>query len=378
MRESEIIKVISFIHISNIWDLRPVFFIFFLLPTPSPSSSAIIGKGWGGMRWHHLLDLRLCFPFGSPYSHLEAPNHWWLLHPYLLICQEILYFTTGSLRWLEKLLSTRRVSLGTLRSLSFLLSALSSALSSNKRTGCRIASGYSNACPALSSSAWPFPGLRPQTTTIQFSSAVSNSLQSYELQHTRLPVFHHLPELAQTHVHWVSDVIQPSHPLLSPSPPAFNLSQHQGLFKWVSPSQQLAKVLEFKLQHQSFQLFSGLISFRIDWFDLLAVQGTLKSLLQHHSSKASILQRLAFFMVQLSHPYMTIGKTMAQMVQCLPAMRETQVWSRGREDPLEKEMVTHSSTLAWKIPQMEEPGRLQSMGSQSRTRLSNFTFLSFD
>ena len=81
-------------------DLHPVFF-YFLLPTPSPSSSAIIGKGWGGMRWQHLLDLRLCFPFGSPYSHLEAPNRWWLLHPYLLIWQEILYFTTGSLRYLK-------------------------------------------------------------------------------------------------------------------------------------------------------------------------------------------------------------------------------------------------------------------------------------
>lgn len=93
MRESEIIKVISFIHISNIWDLGPVCFFFFLLPTPSPSSSAIIGKGWGGMRWQHLLDLRLCFPFGSPYSHLEAPNHWWLLHPYLLRRQKIFHFT---------------------------------------------------------------------------------------------------------------------------------------------------------------------------------------------------------------------------------------------------------------------------------------------
>ena len=68
-----------------------------------------------------------------------------------------------------------------------------------------------------------------------------------------LPVHHQLPEFTRTHVHWVSDAIQPSHPLLSPSPPTFNLSQHQGLFRWVSSSPQVAKVLEFQLQHQSFQ-----------------------------------------------------------------------------------------------------------------------------
>ena len=116
-----------------------------------------------------------------------------------------------------------------------------------------------------------------------------------------LPVHHQLLlESTQTHVHWVSDVIQPSHPLLSPSPPDLNLSQHQDLCKWVISSHQVAKVLEIQLQHQSFH--SGLISFRIDWFDL-AVQGTLKSLLQHHSLKASILQCSIFFMVQLQHDY---------------------------------------------------------------------------
>ena len=88
----------------------------------------------------------------------------------------------------------------------------------------------------------------------QFSHlVVSNSLWSHGLQHARLPVHHQLPEFTQTHVHWVSDDIQPSHPLLSPSPPSFNLSQHQGLFKWVISSHQMAKVLEFQLQHQSFQ-----------------------------------------------------------------------------------------------------------------------------
>ena len=109
------------------------------------------------------------------------------------------------------------------------------------------------------------------------------------------PVHHHLLELTQTHVHLGGDAIQPSHPLSSPSPPTFNLPQHQGLFKWVSSSHQVAKVLQFQLQHQSFQWKPGLISFTMDWLDLLAVQGTLKSLLQHHSSKASILQCLDFF-----------------------------------------------------------------------------------
>ena len=126
-----------------------------------------------------------------------------------------------------------------------------------------------------------------------------------------LPVHHPLPEFTQTHVHWVSDPIQPSHPLLSPPPSAYNLSQHQGLFKWVSSSHQVAKVLEFQLQHSPSNEHPGLISFRMDWLDLLAVQGTLKSLLQHHSSKASILQCSAFFIVQLSYPYMTTGKTIA-------------------------------------------------------------------
>ena len=129
------------------------------------------------------------------------------------------------------------------------------------------------------------------------------------------PVRYQLLDSPQTHVHWVGDAIQSSHPLLSPSPPTFNLSQDQGLFKWVSSSHQVVKVLECQLQHQSFPWIfrkSGrLISFRMDWLDLLAVQGTLKSLFQHHSSKASVLGCSAFFLVQLSHPYMTTGKTIA-------------------------------------------------------------------
>ena len=123
-----------------------------------------------------------------------------------------------------------------------------------------------------------------------------------------LPVHHQLPEFTKTHLHWVCDAIQPSHPLSFPSPRAFNLSQHQGLFKWVSSLHQVAKVLEFQLQHQSFQW-----TFRTDLlYDGLV--GSPWSLLQHHSSKASILPYSAFFIVQLPHPYKTTGKTIALII----------------------------------------------------------------
>ena len=126
------------------------------------------------------------------------------------------------------------------------------------------------------------------------------------------PVHHQLPEPAQAHVHQAGDAIQPSHPLSSPSLPAFNLSQHQGLFKWVSFSIRWPKYGSFSFSISPSNEYSGLISYGMDWFDLLAVQGTLKSLLQHHSSKASILlHHSAFFIVQLSHPYKTTGKTIA-------------------------------------------------------------------
>ena len=122
------------------------------------------------------------------------------------------------------------------------------------------------------------------------------------------PVHHQLLELAQAHVHWVDDAIQPSHPLLSPSPPAFNLSEHQGLFQGSVLCIRWPKCWSFNFSIKPSNEYSGLISFRINWLDLLAVQGTLKSLLQHHSSKASILQNSAFFTVQLSRPCMTTGK----------------------------------------------------------------------
>ena len=125
------------------------------------------------------------------------------------------------------------------------------------------------------------------------------------------PVLHHLQELAQTHVHsWVSDAIKPSHPLSSPSSPAFSLSQRQDLI-WVSCSHQVAKYWSFSFSISPSNEYSELVSFRMDWLDLHVVQGTLESLLQQHSLKASILLCSALFIVQLSHPYMTTGKTIA-------------------------------------------------------------------
>ena len=126
-----------------------------------------------------------------------------------------------------------------------------------------------------------------------------------------LPVHHQLPELAQTHVHWVGDAIQPSHPLSStlllPSifPSTRVFSNESALhIRW-------PKYWSFSSSITPANEYSGPISFRIDWFDLLAVQETLKHLLQYHSSKASILQHSDFFIDQLSHPYMTTGKTRA-------------------------------------------------------------------
>ena len=104
------------------------------------------------------------------------------------------------------------------------------------------------------------------------------------------PVHYQLLELAQTQVHQVEDAIQPSYPLSSPSPPAFNLSQHQCLFQWVSSSHQVTKYCSFTFSISHSIEYSGLISFKMDWLDPFAVQGTLKSLLQYHSSKVSTLQ----------------------------------------------------------------------------------------
>ena len=148
----------------------------------------------------------------------------------------------------------------------------------------------------------------------QFShSVMSDSLQPHGLQHARLPCPSPTSRTCSNSCpssRWCSQTISSS---VVPFSPAFNLSQHQGLFQWVSSSHQVAKVLEYwSFSNSPFNEYSGLISFRINWFDVLEVQGTLKSLLQHHSSKASILPCSAFFTVQLSHPYMTtVGKVMS-------------------------------------------------------------------
>ena len=139
---------------------------------------------------------------------------------------------------------------------------------------------------------------------------MSDSLRPHGLQHSRPPCPSPTPGVYQTHVHWVSDAIQSSHPptlLLLPS-----------IFSSIKVFSNESVLLIRGTKYWSFSFrispsneYSGLISFRIDWLDLLAVQGTLKSLLQYHSSKASILQHLAFFIVQLSHPYTSTGKIIA-------------------------------------------------------------------
>ena len=166
----------------------------------------------------------------------------------------------------------------------------------------------------------PFPAF----SSVQFSHSVqfSSVAQScptlcdpVNCSMPALPVHHQLPEFTQTHIHWVSDAIQPSHPLSSPSP-----SCPQSLPASVFSNESTLRIRWPKYWSFSFSIIPskehpGLISFRMDWLDLLAVQGTLKSLLQYHSSKASILWLSAFFMVQLPHPYMTTGKTITWTLQ---------------------------------------------------------------
>ena len=147
---------------------------------------------------------------------------------------------------------------------------------------------------------------------IQFSSVAQSCLTLCDPMNCstpRLPIHHQLPESTQTHVHQVGDAIQPSHPLSSllllPSVfPSIRVFSNESALciRW-------PKYWNFSFNISPSNEHPGLISFRMDWLDLPAVQGTLKRLLQHHSSKASILLRSAFFTVQLLHPYMTTGKT---------------------------------------------------------------------
>ena len=148
-----------------------------------------------------------------------------------------------------------------------------------------------------------------------------------------LPVHHQHLEFTQTHVHWVGDAIQLSQPLSSPSPPAFNLSQHQGLFRWVSSSHQVAKEWSLSFSISPSNEYSGLISFRMDWLDLLAVQGTLKSLFQHHSSQASILRhsgRAKNFQTLICF------WNLARSLWCHLRQSETQMW-----------LILHPSPILW-------------------------------
>ena len=158
----------------------------------------------------------------------------------------------------------------------------------------------------------PFLSVRLMFSLVQFSrSVVSDSLRPHESQQSRPPCLSPAPRVHSTHVHRVRDAIQPSHPLsspllLPPIPPSIRVFSNESTLCMRWP-----KYWSFSFSISPSNEHPGLISFRMDWLDLLAVQGTLKSLLQHHSSKASILQHSAFFTVQLSHPYMTTGKTIA-------------------------------------------------------------------
>ena len=156
---------------------------------------------------------------------------------------------------------------------------------------------------------------KSQFNSVLFSlSDMSNPLWPHGLQHTRLSIHHQVPELTHTHVHRVSDTIQPSnhlvlcHPLLLLTSifPSIRVFSNESALRIRWP-----KYWSFSFNISTSNEYSGLISFMIDWLDLLAVQGTLMSLLQNHSSKASIPQWSAFFIVQLSHPYMTTGRTIA-------------------------------------------------------------------
>ena len=151
----------------------------------------------------------------------------------------------------------------------------------------------------------------PWLRSVQFSiSVMSDSLQLHGLQNARSPCSSPTPRIYSDSCplsKWCHPTISSS----SPTPLAFNLSKHHRPFKWVSSSHQVAKVLEFQLHTCPSNEYSGLISFKMDWLDLFAVQGTLKNLLERHSSKASITQRSAWFIVQISHPHMTTQKSIA-------------------------------------------------------------------
>ena len=152
------------------------------------------------------------------------------------------------------------------------------------------------------------------TGSVQFSSVAQLCLTLCDPMNRStlgLPVHHQLPEFTQTHIHGVGDAIQPSHPMSSPFPPSPIPPSSRVFSNESTLCMRWPKYWSFSFSIISSKEHPGLISFRMDWLDLLAVQGTLKSLLHYHSLKASILRHSVFFTVQLSHPYMTTGKTIA-------------------------------------------------------------------
>ena len=148
-------------------------------------------------------------------------------------------------------------------------------------------------------------------SSVQFSHSVMFDCNPLDCSTLVLPVHHQLQEFTQTHVYWVGDAIQPSHLLSSPSPLVFIFPSIRVFSNESALRIRWSKYWSFSFNISPSNEYSRLISFRMDWFDLLSVQGTLKSLLKHHSSKASILWHSALFIVQLSHLYITTGKTRA-------------------------------------------------------------------
>ena len=177
---------------------------------------------------------------------------------------------------------------------------------------------------------------------------------------TGLPVQRQFPEITQINVHWSSDAIKQSHPRSPPLPFALHLSQHQGLLQWADSSywEEWPEYWSFSISPSN--EYSVLISFRIDWFDFLVVQGTFKNLFQLHCLKASIIQRSAFLMVQLSQPYMITGKTIAltQTIVSLISFFLFLAWflvsvliaitqSIKHQISIENPVVCFSFTLSW-------------------------------
>ena len=204
---------------------------------------------------------------------------------------------------------------------------------------------------------------------------VSRLTLSYPMDSSKpgFPVLRCLLKFAQIYILWVGDAIQPSHPLLPPPPPALSLSQHQGIYQWVWSSHQRPKYWSFNFSISPSNGYSGLILFMIDQFDLLAVEGTLKSLPQHHNLKASVLQCLFYgpTLISIEKPELWLHRPMstkwcvfpliyytslswasmvAQMVKNPPAMRETWAQSLDWGDLLKDGVTTQSSILAWRIP----------------------------